>query len=184
MSFVDPASDRYSAWVPVIIHVISYNIGPRYNGTQLYVYVYIYIYIYTRMYNRIAWHTSWGWLHGYDHIHDEQCKFKTQYYFCSSSYGPSLHLFQALCQSQNKWQLLSYLTHCGLVTPYRVIELSNLVLVMAYFLNQRRLIINGLCGIHWRAISQALNMNLMCHMCSTITFFKLLPSPRGHELKW
>ena len=35
-SFVDPASDWYSASVPVIIHVISYNIGPRYNGTWLY----------------------------------------------------------------------------------------------------------------------------------------------------
>ena len=34
--FVDPASDRYSAWVPVIIYLISYSIGPRYNGTRLY----------------------------------------------------------------------------------------------------------------------------------------------------
>ena len=30
VSFVDPASGWYSAWVPVIIHVISCNIGPRY----------------------------------------------------------------------------------------------------------------------------------------------------------
>ena len=36
MSFVDPVSDWYSASVPVFIYVISYNIGPRYNGTQLY----------------------------------------------------------------------------------------------------------------------------------------------------
>ena len=33
MSFVDPASDRYSASVPVIIDVISYNIGPHYMPT-------------------------------------------------------------------------------------------------------------------------------------------------------
>ena len=32
VSFVDPASDWYSASVPVIIHVISYNTGSRYNG--------------------------------------------------------------------------------------------------------------------------------------------------------
>ena len=35
--FVDPASDWYSAIVTLVIHVISYTIGPRYNGTQLYV---------------------------------------------------------------------------------------------------------------------------------------------------
>ena len=35
VSFVDPAYDWYSASVPVIIYVISYNIGPH-NGTQLY----------------------------------------------------------------------------------------------------------------------------------------------------
>ena len=35
VSFVDPASDWYSASVPVIIYVIHYNIGPRYNGTRL-----------------------------------------------------------------------------------------------------------------------------------------------------
>ena len=34
--FVDPASDWYSASVPVIIYAISYNIGPPYNGTWLY----------------------------------------------------------------------------------------------------------------------------------------------------
>ena len=34
--FVDPASDWYSASIPVIINVMSYNIGPCYNGTQLY----------------------------------------------------------------------------------------------------------------------------------------------------
>ena len=37
MSFVDPASDWYSATVPAIINVISYNIRPRYKGTPLYV---------------------------------------------------------------------------------------------------------------------------------------------------
>ena len=36
VSFVDPASDSYSASVPIIIHVISCNIGPLYNGTRLY----------------------------------------------------------------------------------------------------------------------------------------------------
>ena len=34
--FVDPVSDWYSASVPMIIDVISHNIGPRYNGTPLY----------------------------------------------------------------------------------------------------------------------------------------------------
>ena len=34
MSFVDLASDWYSASVPVIIFVISYNIGPCYKGTD------------------------------------------------------------------------------------------------------------------------------------------------------
>ena len=33
--FVAPASEWYSASVPVIVYIISYNIGPRYNGTQL-----------------------------------------------------------------------------------------------------------------------------------------------------
>ena len=32
---MDPASDWYSASVPVNIHVISHNIRPRYNGTWL-----------------------------------------------------------------------------------------------------------------------------------------------------
>ena len=36
MYFMDPLSDWYSASVSVIIYVISYNIGPRYNGTRLY----------------------------------------------------------------------------------------------------------------------------------------------------
>ena len=36
-SFVDQVSDWYSASVPVIIYVISHNIGQRYNGTRLYV---------------------------------------------------------------------------------------------------------------------------------------------------
>ena len=36
MSFVDPASDRYSASIPVIINAIDYNIWPRYNDTRLY----------------------------------------------------------------------------------------------------------------------------------------------------
>ena len=34
--FVDLASDWYSASVPVVIYVISYNIGLRYNSTWLY----------------------------------------------------------------------------------------------------------------------------------------------------
>ena len=36
VSFEDPASDWYSASVPVIIYVICYNIGLCYNGTRLY----------------------------------------------------------------------------------------------------------------------------------------------------
>ena len=36
LTSLDPASDWYSASVPVIIHVISYNIGLHYNGIQLY----------------------------------------------------------------------------------------------------------------------------------------------------
>ena len=35
MSFVDPASDWYSASVPAIIHAISYYTEPRYNDTRL-----------------------------------------------------------------------------------------------------------------------------------------------------
>ena len=38
--FVNLASEWYSASVPVIIYTISYNIGSRYNGTQLYVHSY------------------------------------------------------------------------------------------------------------------------------------------------
>ena len=34
---MDPVSDWYSASVSVIIYVISYNIGPHYNGTGLYI---------------------------------------------------------------------------------------------------------------------------------------------------
>ena len=34
--FVDPASDWYSVSVPIVIYVISYDIGPRYYGTWLY----------------------------------------------------------------------------------------------------------------------------------------------------
>ena len=37
VSFVDPAYDWYSAWVPGIICAISYYIEPRYSGTLLYV---------------------------------------------------------------------------------------------------------------------------------------------------
>ena len=37
MNFVGPDSDWYSAWVSAIIYAISYYIGPRYNGTQLYI---------------------------------------------------------------------------------------------------------------------------------------------------
>ena len=36
MSFVDTASEWYSAWVSAIIYIISYYIGARYNGTWLY----------------------------------------------------------------------------------------------------------------------------------------------------
>ena len=36
VSFVDPASDSYSISVPVIIYVVSYNIGPCYNDAVLY----------------------------------------------------------------------------------------------------------------------------------------------------
>ena len=36
VSSVDPSFDWYSASVPVNIYVISYNIGPCYNGTRLY----------------------------------------------------------------------------------------------------------------------------------------------------
>ena len=36
VSFVGPAPDWYSVWVPTIICAISYYIGPCYNGTQLY----------------------------------------------------------------------------------------------------------------------------------------------------
>ena len=39
VSFVDPASDWYSASVPVIINVTSYNIGPHYNGTRLILFI-------------------------------------------------------------------------------------------------------------------------------------------------
>ena len=38
VSFVVPASDWYSASISIIINVISYNIGPRYNGTRLHVF--------------------------------------------------------------------------------------------------------------------------------------------------
>ena len=36
VSLMDPASGWYSASVPVIIYVISYNIEPRYIGTRMY----------------------------------------------------------------------------------------------------------------------------------------------------
>ena len=36
VSFVDSVSDWYSASVPAIIYALSYYIGPRYNGTRLY----------------------------------------------------------------------------------------------------------------------------------------------------
>ena len=36
MSFMDLASDWYSATVSVIIYAISYTIEPRYNGTRMY----------------------------------------------------------------------------------------------------------------------------------------------------
>ena len=37
VALVAPASDWYSAALLVIIYVISYNIGPRDNGTRLYI---------------------------------------------------------------------------------------------------------------------------------------------------
>ena len=39
VSFVDPASDWCSALVFAIIYAISYYIGPRYNGTLLYMHM-------------------------------------------------------------------------------------------------------------------------------------------------
>ena len=36
VSFVDPASDWYSASLLVIKYLMSYDIGPRYNATRLY----------------------------------------------------------------------------------------------------------------------------------------------------
>ena len=36
VSFVDTASEWYSAWFSAIIYIISYYIGARYNGTWLY----------------------------------------------------------------------------------------------------------------------------------------------------
>ena len=42
-SFVGPPSGWYSASVPGILYVISYNIGPHYNGTRLYNVLYRYI---------------------------------------------------------------------------------------------------------------------------------------------
>ena len=36
MSFVDAASVGYYSKIFVIINVVSYNIGPHYNGTRLY----------------------------------------------------------------------------------------------------------------------------------------------------
>ena len=39
VSLVEPASDWYSAPVPVIMYAIFYNIGPRYNGTRLQVFL-------------------------------------------------------------------------------------------------------------------------------------------------
>ena len=35
VSFVETESDRYSTSIPATINAISYNIGPRYNGTRL-----------------------------------------------------------------------------------------------------------------------------------------------------
>ena len=37
MSFADQAVDLYSVSVLVTIYVLSYNIGPRSNGTRLYI---------------------------------------------------------------------------------------------------------------------------------------------------
>ena len=37
VSFLYQASDWYSASVPVIVYIIYYNIGSRYNGTRLYI---------------------------------------------------------------------------------------------------------------------------------------------------
>ena len=41
VSFVDPASDWYSASVAVIIYIIYCYIGPRYNGTRLFCFVFL-----------------------------------------------------------------------------------------------------------------------------------------------
>ena len=35
VSVLDPASDGYPAWLPVIIYEISYNNGQHYNSPQL-----------------------------------------------------------------------------------------------------------------------------------------------------
>ena len=43
VSFVYPASDWYSASVPIIICVKYYNFGVPYNGTRPYIHIYIYI---------------------------------------------------------------------------------------------------------------------------------------------
>ena len=51
---LDPAYDWYSARVPTIIYAISYHIGPRYSGTQLYMF-FIVLFITV---------THCAWLHG------------------------------------------------------------------------------------------------------------------------
>ena len=43
VSFVYPASDWYSASVPIIICVEYYNFGVPYNGTRPYIHIYIYV---------------------------------------------------------------------------------------------------------------------------------------------
>ena len=46
--------------------------------------------------------------------------------------------------------------------------------VWSHYLNQCWLVIKGACGIHLRATSQEVLMNLTCNMCSDITLVKLL----------
>ena len=50
------ATRWYSASVPVIIHVISYNIGPRYNGTRLYIWDYYTVVVVS---DCVPYNTTW-----------------------------------------------------------------------------------------------------------------------------
>ena len=57
-SFVDPEFDWYSASVPVIIYVISWNTGLRYNGIQLYKQHCYQNVFHTYWYDQYAWSPS------------------------------------------------------------------------------------------------------------------------------